>query len=236
MIDLDSSGQKQQKPLRPSYNKSRDILDTYKKNEGERVITIKGDDEEEMKDQKPSMDEIIHEEKEEKKETNEQAIEEKTETGEIELLIKERDELKEKLLRNVAEMENLRRRTAREKQEMIEFGNERLLFKLLEVMDDFGNAIEAANNTENADSLLKGVNMIYNKMQKIIEEEGVRKMEAQAGKPFDVDFHDAMMTTPSDKPEGTVVQEVQSGYLYKDRVLRHAKVITSSGPEDNKDS
>jgi molecular chaperone GrpE len=74
--------------------------------------------------------------------------------------------------------------------------------------------------------------MIHQKALKVFENNGVKPMEDPSGTEFDVDFHEALMAMPSDKPQNTIVQMVQNGYMIQDKVLRHAKVVTSSGPAD----
>jgi len=148
---------------------------------------------------------------------------------EKEELEKEKNELKEQLLRNAAEMENFRRRTLKEKQELIDYANEKLLFKMLAIIDDFSAALDAGKKSSDFDALMTGIDMIYNKTVKLFEENGVKAMESSVGKPFNVDFNDALMVMPSDLPESYVVQEVSPGYMIHEKVLRHSKVVTSSG-------
>lgn len=146
---------------------------------------------------------------------------------------KEKDELKEQLLRKIAEMENFRRRTLLEKQQLIEFGNEKLLASFLSVVDDFSNALEVSRKTDAESPILKGIELIYQKTLKFLSDSGVKPIESYVGKPFDVHLHEAIMMMPSDYPEGIVVQEVLTGYMIGEKVLRHTKVITSSGPAQN---
>lgn len=146
-----------------------------------------------------------------------------------EVLMAERDDLKEQLIRKAAELENVRRRSIREKQEMIDYANERLLFRMLELLDDISSAADATAKTTDFDSLAKGLDMIYAKAVKLFDEAGVKKMDEGIGTEFDVNFHEALMMAPSELPEGTVVQVIQPGYMIKEKVLRHAKVITSAG-------
>ena len=148
MSDEEKKEKEGKKPLRSSTNKTKDLKKAYKKGtEREIPITDVADQEVEEKDveaqteEKPVSDSIIE-------------LEES-----INGIIAERDELKDKLLRNAAEMENLRRRTAKEKQEMLEYANERLLYRMLDLMDDMGNAIDVGNKTNDYDSLLKGIEM-----------------------------------------------------------------------------
>ncbi|MBS1536552.1 MAG: nucleotide exchange factor GrpE [Bacteroidetes bacterium] len=144
-------------------------------------------------------------------------------------LEKERDEMREQALRRTAELENFRRRTIKEKQELTEYANQHLLFKMLPVIDDLHSALNAAQKNTDYQSLLEGVEMIYKKAVKIFEDSGVLVIESSLGEPFNVDVHEALAHLPSDTPEGHIIQEVQRGYLFRDKVLRHTKVITSAG-------
>lgn len=224
------------KPLRTSSNTERDIKDTYLKNDGKKNVHAFESNKNEAKEVEEfeemsenlqdSNDEVAPEENENTDDTNFKE--------QIAQLVAEKEELKNQVIRKAAEFENLRKRTLREKQELLEFGSEKLLFKMLELLDDINNAVDASQNTNDFDSLLKGLEMIKNKADKLFSESGVKIMEIQKGDEFDVDFHEAMMHIASnDVEEGHIVQVIQKGYMLSDKVLRHAKVITSAGP-DNK--
>lgn len=142
-------------------------------------------------------------------------------------------ELKEQILRKTAEIENMRRRVLKEKNELIEYSNNILFSKLLPIIDDFEKAINAGKaivNNDNNKSFLHGFELIYNKLKKIFNESGVKKMDINPGDDFNVDYHEALLQMPSDDfEEGKIIEVAEDGYLFNDRVLRHAKVITSSG-------
>jgi molecular chaperone GrpE len=230
MDDLQDS---RKKPLRTSSNKVKDLYNAYIRNEGSRSIPItypqSSQGEEQKKPENPEQEEIITPEVFES-EVNEQLIRENSDLHEkIEALGNEIDELKDQLIRKAAEFENLRRRSVKEKQELIDYANERLIMSLLPVIDDFSKAIDAGRKTDANSPLLQGVELIYQNSLKILDEAGVKQMESSVGKPFDVQFHDALMAMPSEVPEGHVVQEFQPGYLLKDKVIRHAKVVISAG-------
>jgi molecular chaperone GrpE len=145
-------------------------------------------------------------------------------------LTKERDELREQLVRQVAELDNYRRRSLKEKDELREYANQHLLLKMLPIIDDLHAALDvAAKSTHDAVGFQKGVEMIYHKAVKIFEDAGVRVIEDAVGQPFNVEVHEALAQLPSEMPEGHVSQLVQRGYYLRDKVLRHAKVITSAG-------
>mgnify|MGYP006284218931 CR=1 FL=1 len=215
------------KPLRSAPNKLRDLYNTYLKNEElSTEEELKDDIKEKLRSQQD--EESIDAENDKKTMTIEE-----DELVEIlnlfEQLEAERDELKEKIARRTAELENVRRRSIKEKQDMIDYANEKLLYKMLTIADDMDNAIKAGKESNDYKALLQGLEMIESKTYKLFEEAGVKPMEDPVGKQFNVDYHDALMQIPSEFPQGVVVQEVQKGYMIKDRVLRHAKVVTSSG-------
>jgi molecular chaperone GrpE len=138
-------------------------------------------------------------------------------------------EWKELAIRRLAEVENIRRRTNLEKQELLIHAAQHTIAKMLPILDDLHAAVEASRTTKDSDALIQGIEMIYAKTAKIFEESGVHVIEAATGDVFDVEKHEALMHTPSDHPEGSIIQSVQRGYLLHDKVLRHAKVITSAG-------
>ena len=228
------------KPLRQAANAAKDIYNTYVKNT-DRKLPIESDDEklEELEEKISAAfaddfetEEEIQEENEE--ETNQIESDEENEIDEeSELILKLNDEvayLKEHLARKTAEMENMRRRMEKEKQDIITYANEKLLNNFLEIPDTIKQALNASEKTNDIESIKKGIELIYQKTIKLFEKANVRKMEDAAGQEFDVEYHDALMQSPSEEiPEGFVIQVLQEGYLIGDKVLRHAKVITSSG-------
>jgi molecular chaperone GrpE len=232
---MDEQTGNQKKPLRPAPNKKQDIYNTYMKNEKSRNIPIQDLEEElKMNDNNNMNEELENENLVQESNSNEVDISEYVDVinelnKQNETLMSERDDLKEQLIRKAAELENVRRRSIREKQEMIDFANERLLFKMLELLDDITSASNASHNTTDFDSLVKGLDMIQAKAMKLFDEAGVKKMEEEIGSQFDVNFHEALMMSPSELPEGAIVQYIQPGYMIKEKVLRHAKVITSAG-------
>ena len=132
--------------------------------------------------------------------------------------------------RKAAEVENIRRRAANEKEQMAHYAAEHVITHMLPVLDDLHAAVESAKTAKDFDSLRDGVEMIYTKAMKIFEERGVSIISSGEGEPFNVDVHEALMHMPhEDHPEGHIVQMVQRGYALHDKVLRHAKVITSAG-------
>ena len=148
---------------------------------------------------------------------------EEAELNPLEKAQKEVEELKKQLLYKTAEFENYRKRTLKEKAELILNGGEKTIAAILPVLDDFERAI--ADKSEDPKAIKEGVQMIFNKFIKTLEGLGVKKIET-ADKDFDVDFHEAIAMVPGmgDDKKGKVIDCVQTGYTLNDKVIRHAKV------------
>lgn len=133
--------------------------------------------------------------------------------------------LEDKYLRQVAEFDNYRKRTLKEKTELIKNGGERTIESILPVLDDFERALANMAKDENAAEILTGVELIYNKFVTILKQNGLQKIETE-GKDFDTDYHEAiaMVPTPDEALKGKVLDCVQTGYMLYDKVIRHAKV------------
>ena len=133
------------------------------------------------------------------------------------------EELKKQLLYKTAEFENYRKRTLKEKADLILNGGEKTIAAILPILDDFERAI--ADKSEDPKAIKEGVKMIFNKFIKTLEGLGVKKIET-ADKDFDVDFHEAIAMVPGmgDDKKGKVIDCVQTGYTLNDKVIRHAKV------------
>ena len=139
---------------------------------------------------------------------------------------------KDMLYRKAAEFENYKKRTENEVSSVIKFANESLIADLLPVVDDFERSLKAAKTSKEFESLYKGIELIYQKLQKNLEKRGVKTFET-VGKEFSVDFHDALLQVPrEDVPPHTVLEEIEKGYTLHDKVIRHAKVIVSATPTD----
>ncbi len=150
----------------------------------------------------------------------------KAENAEVDPLTKaqqEVEELKKTLLYKTAEFENYRKRTIKEKADLILNGGEKTISAILPVLDDFERAL--ADKSEDPKVIKEGVQMIFNKFVKTLEGLGVKKIET-ADKDFDVDFHEAIAMVPGmgDDKRGKVIDCVQTGYTLNDKVIRHAKV------------
>lgn len=156
--------------------------------------------------------------------------EEETDTLENQLvkLQEEVEKQKKDYLFLAAEFDNYRKRTLKEKAEIIKNGGENVLKGLLPILDDFERGIKAAASDSNSESMLEGMKLIYNKLVKYMESLGVKEMISN-GEPFDADFHEAIaqVPAPSEDMKGKVLDTVQKGYMINDKVLRHAKVAVA---------
>lgn len=147
--------------------------------------------------------------------------------AENEQLTKELEEAKENYLRLSAEFQNLRKRFEREKEDIVLYANEKLIEMILPILDDFERSLTASDKTKSFESFRNGIELIYKNLREALEKEGVKPINA-VGQDFDHNLHDALMLAEKDDAKaGTVVEEVQKGYYYKEKVLRHSKVIVA---------
>lgn len=125
----------------------------------------------------------------------------------------------------MADFDNFRKRVRREKEDILKNGNEKVLAGLLPIVDDFERGLQATKDTEDPNSIREGMELIYNKLVKYLEQNGVKAMDS-TGKDFDADLHEAIATipAPSEDLKGKVIDTTQKGYTINDKVLRHAKV------------
>lgn len=182
---------------------------------------------------KEILDETVNENNGTNEENNvEQEAQDVQELTVEEQLQKELDEANEKVamfedkyLRQVAEFDNYRKRTMKEKAELIKNGGERAIESILPVLDDFERALANMSKDESAAEILTGIELIYNKFIGILKQNGLQKIETE-GADFDTDFHEAiaMVPTPDESLKGKVLDCVQTGYTLNDKVIRHAKV------------
>ena len=138
------------------------------------------------------------------------------------------EEQKDKYLRLSAEFDNYRKRTLKEKAELIKNGGEKTLTAILPVLDDFERALKNMEASEETKAMKEGVELIFSKFQKILGQEGLQKIETE-GQPFDTDFHEAiaLIPAPSEDLKGKILDCVQTGYMLNEKVIRHAKVAVA---------
>lgn len=156
----------------------------------------------------------------------EQPAKEETPDDKIAALQAELEKAQKEYLFLMAEFDNYRKRTVKEKAELIKNGGEKAMLGLLPVIDDFERAIDAIDKSSDVESLKEGVDLIYNKFMKYLESQQVKPMES-TGTDFDADIYEAVTTfpAPDESMKGKVIDTVQKGYTINEKVLRHAKVV-----------
>lgn len=146
---------------------------------------------------------------------------------ELDALRRQAEESQERYLRTQADFDNFRRRSRAEKEDFAKYASSKLVEQLLPILDNFERAVAASKDSRDFDSLLKGIDMIQRQLGQTLEQEGLKAMEA-VGEAFNPEFHQAVMQVESDEhEEGIVVEELQKGYVFKDKVLRPAMVKVS---------
>ena len=191
------------------------------------------------KEKKPKEAEVSEEmaaeavvEKEKKKEKH-KAEPKKTEKEKFEDTINDLGnklaETNDKYLRLYSDFDNYRKRTAKERMDLSKTASEGMIVSLLPVLDDFERAIKAIETNEQTNVLKEGVELIYNKLQNILVQKGLKAMES-IGNTFDADLHDAIAQMPAmdEESKGKVLDEVVKGYYLSDKVIRHAKVVVAN--------
>lgn len=173
-------------------------------------------------EQSPQVEEI--------EETVDEQLEEQAEAAqdnELEQAKAQAEENHQRYLRAQADFDNFRRRTLKEKEDLAKYASLKLVTELVPILDNFERAIATNPNSGDTESFTKGVDMIFRQLQQVLEQEGLTAMNT-VGEAFNPEFHQAIMQVESDEyEEGIVVEEVQKGYMLKDRVLRPAMVKVS---------
>lgn len=177
-----------------------------------------------MADQLDETNEVLHDTEQAQEnaaEAAEATVEEKLETAEQEIT-----RLNDQLLRLRAEFDNYRKRTLKEKAELILNGGEKVMSSLLPVLDDLDRAMENIDKSDNVETLKEGVDLIISKLTKVLNGQGLQKMDV-IGQPFDTDFHEAIALVPvtEEAQKNQIIDCVTSGYILNEKVIRHAKVV-----------
>lgn len=164
-----------------------------------------------------------HTEEESEELTSEQKLEK-----ELEEAKKTIEEQKDKYLRLSAEFDNYRKRTMKEKAELIKNGGEKAISAILPILDDLERALQNMQKADNVQSMYEGLDLIFQKFHKVLAQEGLQKMEP-VGETFDTDYHEAiaLVPAPDEAQKGKVLDCVQTGYKLNDKVIRHAKVVVA---------
>lgn len=139
---------------------------------------------------------------------------------------KELTEMRDKYLRLVAEFDNFRKRTAKERIELMQTANKEVIIALLDVMDDTDRATQQLENSQDINAIKDGVMLVFNKLKSSLQAKGLKKMEAQHT-TFDLDLHDAIteIPAPTEDLKGKVLDVLQQGYYLNDKLIRHARVV-----------
>lgn len=157
-----------------------------------------------------------------------QNTEEDKVSQELDELRRQVEEHQQKVLRTQADFDNFRRRTRQEKEEKAKYASQNLIEQLLPVLDNFERALDSSKTSNDFEALAKGVDMIFRQIDQLMDQEGLKRMET-VGQPFNPDFHQAIMQVESEEyEEGYIVEEVQKGYMLKDKVIRPAMVKVSN--------
>lgn len=147
--------------------------------------------------------------------------------AQLEELRKQADDNYQRYLRTQADFDNFRRRARQEKEDFVKYASLKLIEQLLPVVDNFDRALAASSENRDFDALLKGLDMTYRQLDQVLVQEGLTPIEA-VGQPFNPELHQAVMQVESDEHgEGIVVEELQKGYMLKDKVIRPAMVKVS---------
>ncbi len=171
-----------------------------------------------------SAEEEKAEAREEKKKSSDKKILGKRKDKALEKLEEKLAELEDKRVRQLAEFENFRKRSEKEKSQMFEIGAKSVVEKMLPVIDNFERGLQAVPEEEKETPFVQGVELVYKQLLTAFEELGVKPIEA-VGKEFDPNLHNAVMMVDDEELEsGTVAEEMQKGYLYRDSVVRHSMV------------
>ena len=192
----------------------------------EKTIDIKDGNQEEAVEQEKEQETTNEatETSEAGEDTNDEAsAETQEEKDPLEAAHEQIEQLKDQLLRTIAEFDNYKKRTIKEKAELILNGSEKAVTAILPVLDDFERAM--ADHTDDPTAIKEGMELIFKKFVKTLEGLGVKKIETD-NQDFDVDFHEAIAMVPGmgDDKKGKVIDCVQTGYMLNDKVIRHAKV------------
>ena len=181
----------------------------------EQKINVEGEE-------KVTVDETTEESAQNGQDDNQEETQEK---DPLEAANEQIEELKDKYLRAVAEFDNYKKRTLKEKTELILNGGEKTIVAILPILDDMERAAASAEKTDDIKALEEGWELIFKKLKKILESMGVKEIETKDA-DFNVDYHEAIAMVPGmgDDKKGKVIDCVQTGYTLNDKVIRHAKV------------
>jgi molecular chaperone GrpE len=186
---------------------------------------------EETKQEQVNTNNKVNDASAEENNVKEPAVNDSKKTEELELKVqnmeKELNEYKDRLIRKIAEFDNYKKRIDNDQQNFFKYAAESFIIKILPIVDDFERSFKHINENSDISSHQEGMKLIYDKLIKILNEQGVEKIDA-VGKPFDVHLHEAVIQRHEEgvKPH-IVLDEIQTGYFFKDKVIRHTLVVVS---------
>lgn len=186
------------------------------------------DENKEVKDQvEEAIDNAIEEVDGKEENEDEQVDEDKEELTAEERLKEDVQKEKDKFLRLFAEFENYKRRTSKERLELFKTANQEVMTAMLPVMDDFDRALSEMKKSGD-ENLIKGIELIHNKLKETLKAKGLERMEVEQGSDFDSEIHEAItqVPAPSNKLKGKIVDVVEPGYKLGERIIRYPKVVT----------
>lgn len=176
-----------------------------------------------MDDPEKKMDEEVIDQKETASELTEAELQELREKA------SKADQYYDQLLRAKADLENYRKRAARERDEIIQRANEHLLRELFSVLDHFDLGLQTARSSANKEGILEGMELVQKQLESFLHKLGIDAIDA-VGQEFDPNLHEAIAHQNSDQPAGTIIAQTRKGYRLKGHLLRHAAVVVSKGP------
>ncbi len=181
------------------------------------------------KENKESLSEKGDEIKDEVKEAQNVGAQEQAAVDAAEDLKQQLDQMSERYLRLMAEFDNFKKRVSRDYERLVETANEKVLGEMIEVRETFERALKSSEPCDNCKGIMDGIKLIYSKFDSVLIKNGLESF-TEVGDVFDPQLHDAMMKVPNEKiPEDSIAEIYQKGYRLNGRVLKHAKVIVSSG-------
>ena len=146
--------------------------------------------------------------------------------AQVDQLMSDKAELSDKYLRLSAEFQNYKRRTAKEKMDIIQTAGRDVIKVLLPVLDDFDRAKKAADDDDSVEAFSEGVQLVYEKLHRVLEQKGLRALDTN-GEVFNADFHEALteIPAPTDEMKGKIIDTIERGYALNDKIIRYAKVV-----------
>ena len=204
-----------------------------------REIPVEDSQDQQNLNENEAQDQTTPQEEQQAEETKSEAVEEEQvaepqtieeepqeKMSELERTQKELGEMKDKYLRIFAEFDNYRKRTIKERQDIIKLAARDALNALLPAVNDFERAIKVAQSEDNEERLPEGIVLVYSKLMKALEQQGIREMETD-GQDFDPELHEALtkIPAPNEALKGKIIDTIEKGYYLNDKIIRHAKVV-----------